>query len=349
MKRIIAACAVAVASFGAPSMAAEPLQVGASGETLIPAFTMPGSSLASREANDSRVEHILTERALKAQGKSLDEVNAALFGPRLDRMLAAYPVTMRNEIMGGVKVTVFEPKGGVKAANRDKVLINLHGGGFVGCFTECGGLESAPIAALTGIKVISVDYRLAPAAKVPEASEDAAAVYRDVLKHASAQHVGIFGCSAGGSLTLQSLSYFQLQKLPRPAAAGIYCAGGSFGGDSSILGAMLGDGDPPAPPRAQTVPTTGYARGAPLDDPVAYPARHPEILAQFPPTLVIVGTRDFALSGAVALHSQLVANGVDARLHVWEGVRHAFFYDSRMPESKEAYQVMTRFFVQRLR
>jgi acetyl esterase/lipase len=85
------------------------------------------------------------------------------------------------------------------------------------------------------------------------------------------------------------------------------------------------------------------------DDPVAQPVRDPATLAKFPPTLVVVGTRDFALSSAVYLHSRLVANGVDARLHVWEGGRHAFFYDERVPEAREAYAVMARFFTERLR
>jgi acetyl esterase/lipase len=44
-----------------------------------------------------------------------------------------------------------------------------------------------------------------------------------------------------------------------------------------------------------------------------------------------------------------VAQGVDARLHVWEGGRHAFFYDSRVPEAREAYAVIAKFFVDRLR
>ena len=63
----------------------------------------------------------------------------------------------------------------------------------------------------------------------------------------------------------------------------------------------------------------------------------------------MTGTRDFAMSSAVNLHSKLVAAGVDARLHVWEGGRHAFFYDESVPEAREAYQVMATFFKQRLR
>lgn len=113
---------------------------------------------------------------------------------------------------------------------------------------------------------------------------------------------------------------------------------------------LLGDGElPQAPAEPSDRPSLGYLRGTSSDDPVAYPARHASVLAKFPPTLVVVGTRDFALSSAVSLHSKLVANGVDARLHAWEGGRHAFFYDARVPEAREAYAVMARFFSERLR
>jgi acetyl esterase/lipase len=264
-------------------------------------------------------------------------------------MQAAYPVVAHDETIGGVHVRIYEPRGGVTAANAGRVLINVHGGGFVACFAECGGMESIPVAALTGLKIISIDYRMAPAAHFPAATDDVVAVYRDVLKTYPATRIGLFGCSAGGMLTAQTLAALPPRGLPEPAAAGVYCAGGDdMGGDSRILGNLLGDGEAvnPGPPAAGG--GLGYMAGAKHDDPEAYPARHPEVLAKFPPTLVIAGTRDFALSSAVNLHAKLVANGVDARLHVWEGGRHAFFYDPRIPEAREAYAVMARFFTERL-
>lgn len=335
--------AVVAGLLAATAQAAEPVNVSASGVTSLPALDMPGSALMSAEGNASRVEHILTERSLK--GRSIAELNAALFGPRLARTKAAYPVIERDETIGGVHVKIYEPRDGIAKDMRGRVLINVHGGGFVGCFVECGGLESIPIAALARVRVIGVDYRLAPAAKFPDAIEDVASVYRAVLKTTPASRVGIFGCSAGGVLTAQSLAWFQRHDLPRPAAAGVYCAGGGAGmdGDSRVLGMLLGDGELPTPSA-----TPAPAAAAP-DDPVRSPVRDPATLAKFPPTLVVVGTRDFALSSAVNLHSRLVANGVDARLNVWEGGRHAFFYDARVPEAREAYAVMTRFFVERLR
>lgn len=326
---------------------AQTVEVNAAGDTSIPAITIPSSALMSDEGNRSRVEHILTERSLK--GRSVAELNAALFGPRLERTKAAYKVTIRQDRIGGVGVLIYEPTGGVAKAKRNKVLLHVHGGGFVGCFVECGGLEAIPIAALTGLKVVSIDYRLAPQAQFPAASEDVANVYREVLKDIPARNIGLYGCSAGGLLTAQSLAWFQSHGLPTPAAAGVFCAGGdaSMRGDSSYTGNLLGDGEVPraAAPGGVTI---GYMRGAARDDPNAFPASNDAVLKRFPPTLVIAGTRDFALSSAVNLHSKLVAAGVDARLHIWEGGRHAFFYDERVPEAREAYAVIAKFFADRL-
>jgi acetyl esterase/lipase len=62
-------------------------------------------------------------------------------------------------------------------------------------------------------------------------------------------------------------------------------------------------------------------RGAQPGDASAFPATRADVLRHFLPTLVIVGTRDFAMSSAINLQSKLVAAGVDARLHMWEGGR----------------------------
>src|SRR6185312_5277229 len=63
-----------------------------------------------------------------------------------------------------------------------RILLNLHGGGFSGCWPGCAELESIPLSALGQIEVVSVDYREGPDHKFPAASEDVASDYQELLK-----------------------------------------------------------------------------------------------------------------------------------------------------------------------
>jgi len=214
-------------------------------------------------------------------------------------------------------------------------------------------LESMPIASLGRIKVVSIDYRQGPKYHHPAASEDVAAVYRELLKAYRPENVGIYGCSAGGMLTGMSVAWFQRHDLPRPGAIGILCAGAAggvgaaFGGDANFTTMPLGEGRV-APAASSSQAPMGYFAGTDPNDPLVAPASSPEVLAKFPPTLIVTATRGFELSNAVYTHTQLVKQGVDADLHVWEGMFHGFFYNPDVPESRDCYDVIIRFFANRL-
>jgi acetyl esterase/lipase len=91
-----------------------------------------------------------------------------------------------------------------------------------------------------------------------------------------------------------------------------------------------------------------YFAGTDANDPLVAPASSAEVLAKFPPTLIVSGTRAFDLSNAVYTHAQLIKLGVAAELHVWEGMFHGFFYNPDVPESSECYDVIVRFFAAHL-
>jgi acetyl esterase/lipase len=241
-----------------------------------------------------------------------------------------------------VPVDVIEPKGGVSARNKGRVLIDLHGGGFTGGWDTNSLFESLPMAGLGQIKVVTVNYREMPEAQFPAGSEDVAHVYRALLKEYKPADIGIYGCSAGGLLTAESLAWFQTHGLPRPGAAGIFCEGGLVESvtDSRLIATALGGSKvPPSPPSG-----ADYFGNADKKNQLISPALWPEVLRKFPPTLIITGTRDPALSEAVFTHAQLIKAGIDAELHVWEGQSHAAFYDTAVPESREAWNVMVSFF-----
>ena len=136
-----------------------------------------------------------------------------------ERMNATYPVHVEATTFAGVKVWSVTPKR--PAANkRDRLLICLHGGGFT---SDSGSLtESIPVAALTGTKVISVQYRLAPQFPFPAAVEDSAAVYSAALKTYSPGKIAIYGTSAGAVLAAQTAVQVRKSGLPLPAALGFF-------------------------------------------------------------------------------------------------------------------------------
>jgi len=253
------------------------------------------------------------------------------------RLNELFPVQLTPETIGGVYTEVFTPQSGIAPENRHRILINLHGGGFLIGSRTYSKTESIPIAATGRFKVISVDYRQGPENKFPAASDDVEAVYRQLLKRYRPEEIGIYGCSAGGLLVAESIARFVHDKLPVPGAAGMLCSGASFWMDGDSGRAWAG-----APSwKPQDNP---YLSDVDPRDALAYPVQSSETLAKFPPSILISGTRDFALSAVVSTHSRLIANGVDAELHVWEGVGHGFFYDARLPESREVYDVIVKFF-----
>jgi epsilon-lactone hydrolase len=338
-----------------PSTAEESL-ADASDNSLInvPAFDLPFSGLASEEAR----QQFASERSpafaespvarmhglpIMDQRRILDE---HYLQPRIEKALELYEASIEPDELGGVYVEIIEPAMGVPLKHRDKVLINLHGGGFTMGARTNGQLESVPVAVTGGFRVVAVDYRQGPEHQFPAASEDVEKVYRALLQTYAAENIGIFGCSAGGILAAQSLAWFQQQSLPTPGAVGIFCAGAGVlnEGDSMYLASAANGRPIPRVDNPSRVRQTGYFSETDLEGPLVTPVRHPDVLAKFPPTLLVNSTRDFTLSGALYTHRQLINNGVEADLHVWDGLQHYFFKDMELPETHEAIKTMARFF-----
>lgn len=351
--RILWSCAaLALAALPIERIAADTadakVAVSPDGTVELSQYRVPQSPLLSPAARAYVTQH-LEDMQHPERREQVDGV-PRFMADMLARARILYPLTRKDTRLAGVHVYDYTARSS-DARNAHRVLINLHGGGFSGCWPGCAELESIPIAGRGHIRVISIDYREAPRYRFPAASEDVAAVYRELLKRYRAQDIGIYGCSAGGLLTAESVAWLQQHGLPRPGAVGIFCAGAAapgsagFVGDANYVGSALGE----ANPRPLVVPAgTGYFAGARADDPLVSPLVSEALLAHFPPTLVISGSRDIALSSAIYTHAQLVKHGVSAELHVWEGLFHGFFYNPDIPESQDCYDVIVRFFAERL-
>ena len=338
--------------------------VGASvppGTIRVPAFDLPISEALSVEARkyliDSRrasagagspnTGSIKTEKEFTEYvEKFREQLDTGFAKPLADRVMRAFPVTMRPSKIAGVPVEEFEPTGGVSAENKNRALINLHGGAFFAGAVYLGRVESAPIASIGKIRVVSVDYRQGYEHKFPAASEDVAAVYQALLKQYPARNVGIYGCSAGGSLTAQAMAWLVEKGMPTPGAMGIFGAGARSGSGDATYFAAIGNGStpPPATIRSARDNRFGYFANVGPDNRLVYPEKDPALLAKFPPTLLITATRATDMSSALAMHRALTRAGVDASLQVFDGLHHCFIYQYSLPEVQDANATIVRFF-----
>jgi monoterpene epsilon-lactone hydrolase len=337
---------------------AQALVTDEDGTTHVPAFVLPESSFLTPDARSAlRKERAQdteeaakprqcppTETADRAQLPAIRQCEAEEFykSAGYELLRKHYPVTVEQNTIGGVLTEVFMPTDGGSPKNRQRVLINLHGGAFICCARTESHSESVPIASTGKIRVISIDYRQAPEYTFPAASDDVVAVYRELLKTYLPKNIGIFGCSAGGLLTAESIARFQQEKLPLPGAAGMFCEGGAYWteGDSGNVASALGwwrSGD--------TIGANPYFKNTNPTNPLAFPARSAKVMAGFPPSLLITASRDVALSSAIYTHALLRAGGVDAELRIWEGMDHGFFVGNPYStQAREAYDATVQFF-----
>lgn len=320
----------------------------------VPSFQLPPSEFMSKEG----VDFLKMRAAMPMRGPvptaDIVQLRAGqdrMMTPFIAMMRQRYPANVADEAIGGVPVRVFTPKD--KSVDPKRVLINLHGGAFSICWEACSTLESQPIAAIGGFKVISVNYRMAPENRHPAGVEDVATVYRELLKRYKPKQIGIYGCSAGGALTAQAAAWFPRHGLPQAGAIGVFGAGGiRFGaGDSAYMAGYI-DGSFPPPARAGDPPrpdlSFGYFKDIDNRDPVVSPALHQDVLAKFPPSLIITGTRAMDMSPAVYTNSQLLKAGVRSTLIVGEAAGHCYIYFPQFPEAQDAYQQIVRHFRENL-
>ena len=121
--------------------------------------------------------------------KGLLAQGAQEIGPLMAQMRAHYGVTSSTAVIAGVPCYIVAPQV-IPERNRNRVLVNVHGGGYVGGAGERGLTEAIQMASFTGIKVIAIDYRMPPDHPFPAAMDDAMAVWKTVTKMVRPAKVG---------------------------------------------------------------------------------------------------------------------------------------------------------------
>jgi monoterpene epsilon-lactone hydrolase len=256
-------------------------------------------------------------------------------------------VTMEASEIAGVKVFILTPRE-IPTANRDRLLVNVHGGGYVYNPGEAGTGEATLMAAYGGFKVIAIDYRMPPDFPYPAAMDDAMAVWKAVSATHDPRKMAIFGTSTGGGMTLAMILRAKQEGLPLPAAIapGTPWADLTETGDTYKTNEWLDN---------VLVSYSGYLRHAAELYANGHDLRDPQLspiygdFSGFPPAILTSGTRDLFLSLTVLTHRKLRRAGVEAELQVFEGMSHAQYnFDPSAPETKEVFTEIARFFAKHL-
>jgi monoterpene epsilon-lactone hydrolase len=252
-------------------------------------------------------------------------------------------VSLKETHVGGVRCFEVTPEE-VLQKNEGRLLVHLHGGGYViGGGLACTA-EAILVAAVCKTRALSVDYRMAPDHLFPAALDDAVAVWKAVTKDRAPAKVALFGTSAGGGLTMATVLKLKELKLPMPAVlfVGTPASDLTKTSDSFFTNAEVDN----SVGRFEGVVEDSvklYAGKADLRDPLLSPVYGD--FSGFPPTILISGTRDLMLSNTVRAHRKLRAAGVSADLHIYEGQSHMDYLRSYpSPESKDALGEIARFF-----
>ncbi len=196
----------------------------------------------------------------------------------------------------------------------DRVLLQMHGGGYVGGMSKDAG------------EVYFVNYRLAPAHVYPAALEDAVAVYKELLNRGiKGENIILTGDSAGGNLAVELALYLKENKLPQPGVIALASPWTTFEhkkGTSRYYNdekdVILGKGTPLNIP----VKDAKYKGKLSRKDPRLSPIYAD--LSGLPPMLIQAGGNELFLTESVRLAEKAAADGTTVTLTVYPGMSHDF-------------------------
>src|SRR5262245_14383619 len=113
-----------------PGVAPSP-SVQNDGTITTPSFELPFSSFASPESMQSFVSRLRNPMPIVPDIGKIRELTNERVAPLLERAKTLFPCTSTKSVLGGVPVEIFVPMAGISPENKNRVLIELHGGGFV--------------------------------------------------------------------------------------------------------------------------------------------------------------------------------------------------------------------------
>lgn len=259
------------------------------------------------------------------------------------KLAEAVGATLEETAIAGVRCVVVVPRE-IPAANKNRLLVHLHGGGYVFAGGAGCALEAVAVAYATKTKIVSLDYRMPPDHPFPAALDDAVSVWKELAANHAPGKMAMFGTSAGGGLTLATVHKLKELSLPLPAALFLGTPAGDITktGDTYFANAGV-DNSIGQYEGIIEESLKLYAGGADMKNPLLSPIYGD--FHGFPAAILVSGTRDLLLSDTVRVHRKMRNAGVPAELHVFEGQSHADYLRAiDSPEARDAFNEVAGFF-----
>lgn len=293
------------------------------------------------------IQNFLVSRAIKAATQSAMKLTPEQRYKRNRKFMAANnskvpnTMTVQPKTMAGVRVEWVMPNDLVKNKS-SKVCLYLHGGAYV-----AGGMNShrdmaSYLAYQAKIKLLMVDYRLAPEHPYPAAQEDALSVYKALLDTGvKSDNIIIAGDSAGGNLALATLQNIRDQNLPKPAKGILFSPWvdlthknksylTNFKKDVMLNAQVLNEA------------AALYAHNVDVSDEKISPLFGS--VKDLPPLQIFASKKEVLLDDAIALHDKVKKSGGQSELLKWRSAPHAFPVLARfIPEGRKALNVAAKF------
>lgn len=221
----------------------------------------------------------------------------------------------------------------------DQVLLYLHGGGFVFGLTPLHLQMGAYLAQHMGMRILMVDYRLAPDDPFPAALEDCVAAYRWLSKKdIPPQNIVVAGDSAGGNLTITMSMMLRDSGNPLPAAAVCLSPVTDLTTENKLRTEFK---DPLLPPKATNLYSRSYVGQSDPHDPLISPVFGN--LRGLPPLLVHVGEDEILRGDAIRITRLAKSADVDVRLEIYPRMWHVWQLFLALPQAVQSLGDIARF------
>ncbi len=252
------------------------------------------------------------------------------------RRVITMPVERTELSMTSHGLEVLAPVGRASAAPLERVVLYVHGGGYIACSPTTHRPMAARLAHEWRALTVVPDYRLAPEHAYPAARSDVLETWRWMIETlgVNPQSVVFAGDSAGGGLALAAALACAPAGLPLPAALVLFspwtdltCSGASLT-DNAERCAMF------APEQLRAAAAL-YAGETSPDDVGVSPLFAD--LSLLPPLCIHVGRDELLRDDSLRLAERARAVQVPVELRVWPAVPHVWqFLAGFLPEARES-------------